>query len=125
MRKNLDTVLNNAAWYYPNPKDAAKEIKDHVAFCKWRWGTLLEKHSGNGDSHNNPGQIRIRSQLQPSEASNYCNSQITAYEDGKCPCHDCCEIEGDLVGSICHASERLRKKQRWKRTTVSVLKTSM
>ena len=25
---------NDAAWYYPNPKDAAKEIKDYVAF--WR-----------------------------------------------------------------------------------------
>lgn len=24
----------NAAWYYPNPKEAAKEIKDHVAFWK-------------------------------------------------------------------------------------------
>jgi uncharacterized protein (DUF427 family) len=24
----------DAAWYYPAPKDAAKEIKDHVAF--WR-----------------------------------------------------------------------------------------
>ncbi|MBO6794556.1 MAG: DUF427 domain-containing protein [Balneolaceae bacterium] len=24
----------NAAWYYPNPKDAASEIKDHVAFWK-------------------------------------------------------------------------------------------
>ncbi|MDJ0755706.1 MAG: DUF427 domain-containing protein [Ardenticatenaceae bacterium] len=23
---------SNAAWYYPNPSDAAKEIKDHVAF---------------------------------------------------------------------------------------------
>ena len=22
----------NAAWYYPTPKDAAKQIKDHVAF---------------------------------------------------------------------------------------------
>ena len=22
----------NAAWYYPNPSDAASEIKDHVAF---------------------------------------------------------------------------------------------
>lgn len=22
----------NAAWYYPSPKDAAAEIKDHVAF---------------------------------------------------------------------------------------------
>jgi len=24
----------NAAWYYPSPKEEAKEIKDHVAF--WR-----------------------------------------------------------------------------------------
>lgn len=24
----------NAAWYYPDPKDAAKEIKDHFAFWK-------------------------------------------------------------------------------------------
>ncbi len=25
-------VNEGAAWYYPAPKDAAKEIKDHVAF---------------------------------------------------------------------------------------------
>ncbi len=25
-------VNENAAWYYPNPKDAAKQIKDYVAF---------------------------------------------------------------------------------------------
>jgi len=24
----------DAAWYYPNPKEAAKEIKDHIAFWK-------------------------------------------------------------------------------------------
>ena len=24
----------DAAWFYPNPKDAAKQIKDHVAFWK-------------------------------------------------------------------------------------------
>lgn len=24
----------NAAWYYPAPKDAARQIKDHVAFWK-------------------------------------------------------------------------------------------
>jgi uncharacterized protein (DUF427 family) len=24
----------DAAWYYPTPKDAAKNIKDHVAFWK-------------------------------------------------------------------------------------------
>jgi uncharacterized protein (DUF427 family) len=24
----------DAAWFYPEPKDAAKEIKDHVAFWK-------------------------------------------------------------------------------------------
>ena len=23
---------NDAAWYYPEPKDAARQIKDHVAF---------------------------------------------------------------------------------------------
>ena len=28
-QKNVD-----AAWFYPTPKDAAKEIKDHVAFWK-------------------------------------------------------------------------------------------
>ena len=32
-----DVVVNgqvnkDAAWFYPNPKDAAKQIKDHVAF---------------------------------------------------------------------------------------------
>jgi uncharacterized protein (DUF427 family) len=25
---------SNAAWSYPDPKDAAKEIKDHIAFWK-------------------------------------------------------------------------------------------
>ena len=30
----------NAAWYYPQPKPAAKEIKDYVAF--WR-GVRVEK----------------------------------------------------------------------------------
>ena len=24
----------NAAWFYPSPKDAARNIKDHVAFCR-------------------------------------------------------------------------------------------
>ncbi|MCJ8165249.1 DUF427 domain-containing protein [Pontibacter sp. E15-1] len=27
-------VNQDAAWYYPSPKDAASEIKDHVAFWK-------------------------------------------------------------------------------------------
>lgn len=30
----------DAAWYYPAPKDAAKEIKDHVAF--WRGVEVVE-----------------------------------------------------------------------------------
>ncbi|WP_354698225.1 hypothetical protein DSM112329_03891 [Paraconexibacter sp. AEG42_29] len=30
----------DAAWYYPDPKDAAKEIKDHVAF--WKGVTVVE-----------------------------------------------------------------------------------
>lgn len=25
---------NDAAWYYPNPKPAASQIKDHIAFWK-------------------------------------------------------------------------------------------
>ena len=28
------TVNKDAAWYYPAPKDAAKQITDHVAFWK-------------------------------------------------------------------------------------------
>jgi len=27
-----DKVNKEAAWYYPEPKEAAKQIKDHVAF---------------------------------------------------------------------------------------------
>ena len=27
-----DAEAANAAWYYPEPKDAAAHIKDHVAF---------------------------------------------------------------------------------------------
>ncbi len=29
-----DQKNENAAWYYPEPKDAAANIKDHVAFWK-------------------------------------------------------------------------------------------
>jgi len=29
---NGDQVVPNAAWYYPDPKSAAKNITDHVAF---------------------------------------------------------------------------------------------
>ncbi|KAI3551792.1 hypothetical protein CABS03_09147 [Colletotrichum abscissum] len=29
-----DDKLKDAAWYYPTPKDGAKEIKDHVAFLR-------------------------------------------------------------------------------------------
>ncbi len=29
-----DDVNKDAAWYYPDPSDAAKEIKDRVAFWK-------------------------------------------------------------------------------------------
>jgi uncharacterized protein (DUF427 family) len=32
---NVDgKTYKDAAWYYPEPKDKAKNIKDHVAFCK-------------------------------------------------------------------------------------------
>jgi uncharacterized protein (DUF427 family) len=33
-------VNKDAAWYYPEPKHAAKQIKDHVAFWK---GVVVEK----------------------------------------------------------------------------------
>jgi uncharacterized protein (DUF427 family) len=33
-------VNKDAAWYYPSPKDAAKRIKDYVAFWK---GVTVEK----------------------------------------------------------------------------------
>ena len=37
---NVDgQTLKDAAWYYPEPKDKAMNIKDHVAFCKY-CGTL-------------------------------------------------------------------------------------
>ena len=29
-----DQINKDAAWYYPDPSDAAKQIKDHVAFWK-------------------------------------------------------------------------------------------
>jgi len=35
-----DQVNNAAAWYYPEPKSAAANIKDHVAF--WRGVTVEE-----------------------------------------------------------------------------------
>jgi len=28
------SINENAAWYYPEPKDAASEIKNHIAFWK-------------------------------------------------------------------------------------------
>ncbi|KAF9881837.1 duf427 domain protein [Colletotrichum karsti] len=34
--------LENAAWYYPTPKDAAGEIKDHVAFYKSKVTVTVE-----------------------------------------------------------------------------------
>jgi uncharacterized protein (DUF427 family) len=33
-----DQVNRDAAWYYPDPKPAAQNIKDHVAF--WRGVTV-------------------------------------------------------------------------------------
>ncbi len=29
-----DKTNSDAAWYYPEPKDAAKQVKDHIAFWK-------------------------------------------------------------------------------------------
>ena len=30
----VDIKLENAAWYYTDPKEKASNIKDHVAFCE-------------------------------------------------------------------------------------------
>ena len=39
---NVDGESNpDAAWYYPDPKPAAAEIRDYVAFFKWRRNTAL------------------------------------------------------------------------------------
>lgn len=37
----LGTKLQDAAWYYPEPKEKAANIKDHVAFCKWCTNRVL------------------------------------------------------------------------------------
>ncbi len=36
-----DDISKDAAWTYPEPKDAAKQIKDHVAF--WQDVTVTEE----------------------------------------------------------------------------------
>ena len=28
-------TVQDAAWYYPQPKDGAKNIRDHIAFCEF------------------------------------------------------------------------------------------
>ena len=39
------TTSEDAAWYYPTPSDAAKEITDHVAF--WRGVTVQPEPFGD------------------------------------------------------------------------------
>jgi poly(3-hydroxyalkanoate) synthetase len=34
IKYNLETELKNAAWYYPNAKEKAKNIENYIAFCK-------------------------------------------------------------------------------------------
>lgn len=44
-----ETEFKNAAWYYPEPKEKAKNIKDHVAFCEYHtffsWPISLVPHA--------------------------------------------------------------------------------
>ncbi|KIW10774.1 hypothetical protein PV08_10073 [Exophiala spinifera] len=40
-------TLKDAAWYYPDPKDKAKNIKDHVAFCEYTC-SLSDRESSHG-----------------------------------------------------------------------------
>ena len=39
-----DKVNKEAAWYYPSPKEAAKPIKDHIAF--WQGVKVVGDSSG-------------------------------------------------------------------------------
>jgi len=31
----VETEFKNAAWFYPDPMEKAKNIKDYVAFCEY------------------------------------------------------------------------------------------
>jgi len=46
----------DAAWYYPQPKDAAKMVKDHVAF--WR-GVRVEKQLSSTEIIKNRGVMPL------------------------------------------------------------------
>ena len=35
--------LRDGAWYYPNPRDAAKNIRDHVAFYRSKGVTVVNE----------------------------------------------------------------------------------
>jgi uncharacterized protein (DUF427 family) len=44
---NVDgKTYNDAAWYYPEPSDKAKNIKDYIAFCKFSLGPLSAGRMG-------------------------------------------------------------------------------
>ncbi|PGH28924.1 hypothetical protein GX50_08330 [[Emmonsia] crescens] len=36
------TVISDAAWYYPEPYEAAQNIRDHVAFYKMKVHVVVE-----------------------------------------------------------------------------------
>lgn len=51
---NVDgKTYKDAAWYYPEPSDKAKNIKDHVAFCKFSLAPslLVEWESWGADAN--------------------------------------------------------------------------
>jgi uncharacterized protein (DUF427 family) len=51
----------DAAWYYPAPSPAARQIKDHVAFCR---GVRIERTTdGQDDSGRSSLALRVRGML--------------------------------------------------------------
>lgn len=62
-------TLENAAWYYPQTKDKAEHIRDHVAFCKsvmlllvllagsWPLSTQQAKEAGLEEDMTRPCQV--------------------------------------------------------------------
>jgi len=51
-----DSRKENGAWYYPNPKPAAKQIKGRVAFT--RGVKIVQDHKSDGDDAHESGLLR-------------------------------------------------------------------
>jgi uncharacterized protein (DUF427 family) len=50
-----DAVNADAAWYYPSPKPAAREIQDRVAF--WKGVKVVKNRDGDGAGQRSTGGL--------------------------------------------------------------------